>query len=556
VVVRQDDIVVVRRTVENIQKEEERFLKAVEQFCTLVSAETEAISRNIGEDEAVILAAQSAIAREPELRDEVFVHIDKDSVNAEYAFSLVCDRYIALFASLEDELMSARAADFRDIKNRILSILLGIPNMGLQNVPAGSVLVAEEISPSQAATLDPDRVHAVVTESGTRFSHIAIIVRALQIPAVVSVSNVCGLLSDGDEIIVDGERGDVLRNPDSHHVIKYKKWRQDEKQVMEELRSFRNRETRTKDGRRIRLDANLSVLKELSRVSENNVDGIGLFRTEALYLEAKQLPGEEEQFRSYRRVVQAMAGKPVVIRTLDMGGDKEVPFLPRMQERNPFLGIRGVRYCLRHTDIFKVQLTALLRASVYGNLRIMLPMITSVSELRAAKALIAEVMEELEACGIPYDPYIPVGIMVETPSAAICAGVLAGEADFFSIGTNDLTQYTMAVDRDNMSGDELFSPLHPAVLRMIHLAVEGAHSAGIQVGLCGEAAIDPIMVPLLIGMGVDELSVSPRSVLGVRRQIADIDSAEWKGHVQQVLCCGTPGEVTDSVRELLADKTG
>jgi len=548
VIIKQQQVVAPKMIVTNKENEKNRFMRAAEYFCEQVMRASDAVGRTIGEDEATIIAAQSAIVSDPELWDEVFEIIDSESMCAEYAFDQVCEKYIHLFTSLEDELMRARSADFQDIKSRLLSIMLGIKTVELQNVPRGSVLVADDISPSQAVTLNPTKVSGIVTRMGTRFSHIALIARALRIPAVVAVEDVWDKVESGEKLIVDGDSGNVLISPSDEQLVRYKQYRRRKRVHQQKLLGYRDRETYTADGRRIGLSANLALLGNLSIVAEDNVDGIGLFRTEFLYMGRNSLPSEEEQFTAYRRVLQAMGGKPVVIRTLDVGGDKQVPALHFGKEENPIMGERAIRYCLNHEDLFKVQLTALLRASIYGNLMILLPMIATVSELRKAKVLIAEVKKELDIDGVPYNDDVQVGSMIETPAAAICADALAREVDFFSVGTSDLTQYTLAADRCNKAVAGMFNTMHPAVLRMIKCAIDGARKSDIPAWICGEAAADLRMIPLLVGLGAEGLSVSISSVLAVRELLSRVDYSFWRGQIDRVLELETAAEVYTFVK--------
>jgi len=548
-IVQQDEVVVVRRAVTNQETEKKRFTDAAEQFCDELQIVSEIVSRNIGTEEADIIDVQSAIVQNAELVQEIFEKIENSHVNVEYAVDMVLESYVKAFESLEDELFRARAADVRDVKIRLLRILTGTNKVNLQNIPENSILVAEDIAPSQALVLDHSKISAIVTQMGTRFSHIAIIARALQIPTVVAVENACNTLREGDHLIVDGECGDIYRNPSQEKLIQYHERREEARRFYQILSEYRDKKTYTADEKRIGLSANLAMPQELAGIAENQVDGIGLFRTEYLYMNSHLLPGEQTQFESYRSVLQAMCGKPVVIRTLDAGGDKWISYLGQKREENPFLGQRGIRFCLSHQELFKTQISALLRSSVYGNLKILLPLISTITELRDAKRLIREVKDKLSAKGIPFDDQVPLGIMIETPSAALCADILAREVDFFSLGSNDLTQYTLAVDRNNETVADLYSPLHPSVLRLMKFAVDGAHGAGISVEVCGEIPSEMQLIPLLIGMGVDGFSVSSSSVLQVRQRIAQVDSGFWSDQIARILHLATPAEVKAYIHE-------
>ena len=551
VLIKQDDIVVVKRIVEDPVLEQKRLKAAVDRFCTETMTAYHTVKQNIGESEAGILSAQVVLVSDPELIGQVTQQIRRESVSAEYALSSVCERYVALFSHMEDELMRARAADFRDIKNRLLYNLLGIRHLDISEIAPGSVLVAKDISPSQIAAIQPGQIAAIVTQMGTGYSHLAIIARALQLPAVVAVDNLLASVREEDSLVVDGVEGLVLKNPGKAQLAHYKEVQSKLQSEQERLASYRCRPTVTADGKRIVLSANLSVRAELPGIKECDVDGIGLFRTEFLYMEGDSLPGEQQQFEIYRQIAKSMGEKPVVVRVLDMGGDKEIPSVGRSMETNPFLGHRGVRFLLDRTDIFKTQLSALLRAGVYGKLRLLVPMVTCVSEFRQVKALLQTVKAELRAKNIAFCEDIPLGVMVETPAAALCADALAREADFFSLGTNDLTQYTLCVDRDNEKVSGLYSAQHPAVLRLIRRAVRAAACAGIPVCVCGEAASDPLLLPLLVGMGINELSVNASSLLAVRKQLSGISYAFWQDKAEELLELSTAEEVFSAIQGLL-----
>lgn len=544
VLIKQDEIEVQKYAVSFLDAEKQRFLDAVEVFVAEVERAFEKVKLNVGEAEAAILSAQIAIIKDPELTKEVLRSVERQKVNVEYIFNSICNGYIALFSNLEDELMRARAADFRDIRNRMLSIMLGVQTVDLTNLPEGSILVAEDIPPSQAASINPENIRAIITQEGTKFSHIAIIARALQMPAVVAVENLLDVVHGGETIIVDGYKGKAWVNPGEAELEDHRLRLMGDRERRARLESFRERVARTADGERIGLLSNLAVPQELAVIRDHNADGVGLFRTEFLYMERKKPPSESEQYEAYKRVVRFLEGKPVVIRTLDVGGDKDIPYLYRDRELNPFLGYRAVRYCLGNHDMFKAQLAAILRAAVFGDVRILIPMITTVSELRQVRELVAEVRGELLARGKAFREDVPIGVMIETPAAAICAEELAREADFFSIGTNDLTQYVLAVDRGNGNVASLYSELHPAVLRMVEMTVRAAKKAGIKVSVCGESASDPLAIPFFLGIGVDELSVSSGFLLSVRSQLSTVSAQYWRERISTILAMETPAEVT------------
>jgi phosphotransferase system enzyme I (PtsI) len=428
--------------------------------------------------------------------------------------------YADMFAAVEDEMMRQRATDVKDIRSRLLGILLGAASVDLSNLPAGTVLVTRELTPSMTVGLQKENVAAIITASGGKTSHSAILARALQVPAVLSVTKVLEVVRDGDGLIVDGGEGIAILNPDERTRSEYLTRQKDYQARIASLEVYRSRPTADADGKRYQLFANIGSAAEAEVAAASGAEGIGLFRTEFLFMDRTSLPDEMVQYEAYRAVSQTMAGKEVIIRTLDVGGDKAIEYLGMEKEENPFLGHRAIRYCLDRPDLYKVQLRALLRAGAEEhNIKIMLPLVTSVDEVRAARELLEQCKQELSEAGLPYDKDIALGVMIETPAAALTADLLARESDFFSIGTNDLTQYTMAVDRGNAQVASLYTPFQPAVLRSIRSVITAAKEAGIPVGMCGEAAADPGLIPLLMAWGLDEFSVSTSSVLATRASI-------------------------------------
>ncbi len=545
VLVKQQEIVVPRRISEDPNAEKRRFSEASEIFAVEMQAATDVLSYNVGTEEAGIIAAQIALMHDPELHNEVNQLIYDEFVTAEYALQAVCEKYIALFHTFDDELMRARAADFKDVKNRMLSILLGIPELDLSDVPAGSVLVGEEFTPSQAVYLDPHKIVGIVNSAGNSFSHISIIARALGIPTIVLVKNAPQAIRDGEMVIVDGTNGDVIPNPTKEQLGEYRKRQQSVSQT--QTVPFYTITAKTADQRLVRLEANMSMLYDLEDILEYNVDGIGSFHTEVLFKNAHGIPTEEEQFAVYKKVVLAMQGKPVSVRPLGMCNDRDISCAHIAKSQTTLLKCQTTHHCPERPELLKAQLAAMLRAGAFGTLRILLPMISTLSQLMATKEVIQEVKAELAARRIPHNPSTPVGIMIETPAAAMCADLLAMQSDFFCIGTTGLTQYTLAVDRGLNSGT-LYSARHPAVLRLIHNTVECASQIGIPVLVSGKSSADPLMVPLLVGAGVDGLSVNLGSVLAVRRQIEGLDSAKWKQRFYTAMEMGTPAEVTNYVQ--------
>ncbi|WPX08984.1 phosphoenolpyruvate--protein phosphotransferase [Anaerocellum danielii] len=525
-----------RYNISNTEKEIERFIEAIDKAKKEISEIKKHAEQNLGSDKAMIFDAHLLILNDPE-----FVKMVKEKIqqgtNAEWAVNETAKFYESLLLGLDDEYMRERANDIKDVSERLIRILNGESDSeaGLKNLAEGSIIVAEDLTPSETAQMDKTKVAGFVTQQGGRTSHTAIIARTYEIPAVVGVKGVLGKIKDGDIVIVDGYQGIVLINPDKQILEEYEKRMKEEKQKKEELKRFAVTEVKTKDGRKVKVYANIAFPDEAEIAIKNGAEGIGLFRTEFLFMNRSSPPSEDEQFAAYKAVLEKMEGKPVIIRTLDVGGDKSIPYLNIENELNPFLGCRAIRLCLGHRELFKTQLKALLRASVYGNLKIMFPMITTAYELKEAKSILQEAKEELKKQGIEFSDKIEVGIMIETPAAALVSDILADEVDFFSIGTNDLIQYTLAIDRTNEKVSYLYDPLNPAILRLIKMTVDNAHKKGKEVGVCGEIASDENIVPILIGFGVDELSVNPAKILSIKKKITETDCNIEKSKVNKYL---------------------
>lgn len=501
-------------------EEKARLKEAVDTFCKVTQEMAEDIRRRVGEKESEILSGQIMMLSDPFMTGQMEEMIASGSC-AEAALDSVCQMYIEMFSNVDDELMRQRATDIRDIRTRMLRLLLGISSVDIASVPAGTVLVAKDLTPSMTVGLKKENISAILTEIGGKTSHSAILARALEIPAVLGIPQVLDQVSDGQQAIVDGESGEVILSPDEDTLKRYTaQWKEQQEQKAM-LSVYRDRKTQDADGRNYELYSNIGSVAEAQIALKNGAEGIGLFRTEFLFMDRTAMPTEQEQYEAYKAVSDIMQGKEVIIRTLDVGGDKEISYLKMESEQNPFLGWRAIRYCLEESDLFKVQLRALLRAGAeHKNIKIMLPLVTGVQEIRAAKQLLEECKQELAAQGIAYDDNIQVGIMIETPAAALIADLLAKEAAFFSIGTNDLTQYTLAVDRGNAKVENLYTTLHPAVLRSIRSIIRAAKEAKIPVGMCGEAAADPALIPLLLEFGLDEMSVSASSILKTRKIVS------------------------------------
>ena len=551
-ILREEKLVIENTGIEDAEAEKERFKSAVEQSIADVSALADDMASRIGEKEAEILNGHLMLLQDPMLTGEIENQIDNDKVCSEFAVETVCNMYADMFASMDDELMQQRAADMRDIKTRMQKILLGVQSVDVSLLPAGTILMAEDLTPSVTAGINPDNVAGIVTELGGRTSHSEILSRALEIPAVVAASGILSEVKDGDELILDGESGEIFVNPGSDLIAEYEKRRDAYLQEKEELKQYIGTSSTTVDGVTVEIAANIGKPEDVDRVLAYDGEGIGLFRTEFLFMDRNEMPTEDEQFEAYKKVAVAMKGKPVIIRTLDIGGDKEIPYMGLKKDENPFLGYRAIRFCLdRKDDIYRPQLKALLRASAFGNIKIMVPMVTCIEEYREAKELVADIGKELDETGIAYNKEIQVGIMVETAAASLMADVFAKEVDFFSIGTNDLTQYTMSVDRGNDKVSYLYSTFNPAVLRSIRHIIECGRREGIMVGMCGEAASDPLMIPLLLAFGLNEFSMSASAILKARKYITGYSVEELKAVAEQAMGFVTAAETQQFMKNFV-----
>ena len=489
------------KKITDVDAEVARFRKAVEDFTEKTMDMAAKMREQVGEKEAEILEGHVIMVSDPAMADEVTNQI-KDGTCAERALWNVCDMFIQIFSMAEDELTNQRVTDVQDMRNRLLKILLGKEEVDISQVPKGTILAARDLTPSMTVGLHKENVVGILTEVGGKTSHSAILARALEIPAVLSVPDIMQTVKDGQEAALDGDLGVVILDPSEEEKAEYHAKRDQYLKEKEALRALVGKPTITADGKQVELVCNIGKPQDSDMVLERDGEGVGLFRTEFLFMDRTNTPSEEEQFQAYKQVAETMQGKPVIIRTLDVGGDKEIPYLNLEKEENPFLGYRAIRVCLRQKDLYRAQLRALLRASAYGDIRIMVPMVTCLDELRQVKEILGELMKELDQEQIAYNKEIKVGIMVETPAASLMADLLAKEADFFSIGTNDLTQYTMVVDRGNAQVAYLYSAYNPAVLRSIAHVIACGNKAGIPVGMCGEAAADEKLSPLLLAKGI------------------------------------------------------
>jgi phosphoenolpyruvate-protein phosphotransferase len=535
------------RTITDTDAEIKRYDDAVAAFTEKTHAMAEAMKESVGEHNAEILEGHILLLTDPGM-DEITKGAIMSGTCAEAAFESTCDMFAGMFQMADDELTRQRATDIGDIKVRMLKILTGTPDMNISEVPAGTILVAEDLTPSMTAGIVKENVAGIITAVGGKTSHSAILARALEIPAVLSVDGIVDMVSDGMTAVVDGCDGICILDPSQEEVDEYQAKREKYLSDKALLEVYRGKDTVTADGAKVHLYGNIGNPEDAKQVAACDGEGVGLFRTEFLFMGASELPSEEEQFQAYKAAAETMEGREVIIRTLDVGGDKDIPYLGLEKEDNPFLGFRAVRYCLRNKDSYRVQLRALLRASAFGDIKIMVPLVTCVDEIRSVKALVKELMAELDAENIAYNKDIQVGAMIETPAASLIADLLAKEADFFSIGTNDLTQYTMAVDRGNAKVAYLYSSYNPAVLRSMKNIIEAANAAGIMVGMCGEAAADPLLIPLLISFGLGEFSVSATSVLATRGTIAKWSKAEADELAAKALSLATETEVAELLK--------
>ena len=534
----------VAKEIADVDAEIARFHGAIDQFTANTLAQADAVRKSTGDKEAEILEGHIAIISDPFIKGEI-ENLIKAHQCAEASVEQICQMFIDMFTATGDDLTMQRAADVKDIRDSLLSILLGVQEVKISDAPAGTVLVVKELTPSMTAGIKKENIVGIVTETGSQTSHSAILARAMEIPAVLSVPNALSQLSSGEQIIVDGFTGDVVTAPSEAEIAEYTAKRDTYLREKRELELYRGKPTVSASGEEYELCCNIGTPKDAVKAMEKDGEGVGLFRTEFLFMDRTSLPTEDEQFEAYKTAAVVLKGKPLIIRTLDIGGDKEIPYLGLEKEENPFMGFRAIRYCLKNRDMFKSQIKAILRASAFGDVRIMFPLITAVEELRAGKALVEEAKSDLRSSGIEFNENIPVGVMTETSASGVIADLLAKEADFFSIGTNDLTGYTMACDRGNSDVGYLYSPFQPSVLRLIKSIIENGVRAGIPVGMCGEAAANPMMIPLLMSFGLTEFSVSAVSVLKVRKNIAKWTKAEADEVAEKVMSMATEKEITE-----------
>lgn len=537
-----------KKSIQDALEETKRFHKAVDQSKSELTEIKNKAEKELGADKAAIFEAHLLVLSDPELIGTVERRIEEEQVNAEFALDAVANDFIAIFENMDNEYMKERAADIRDVTKRVMSHLLGLTFQSPAAINEEVIIVADDLTPSDTAQLNRQFVLGFATNIGGRTSHSAIMSRSMEIPAVVGTKTITSAVDNGTPLIVDGLDGVVIVNPTDEEKAAYQK---KQKQFLEQKALWAklvHEPTVTADGVHVELGANIGNPNDLEGVVNNGAEAIGLYRTEFLYMGRDRLPSEDEQFEAYKKVLETMGEKPVVIRTLDIGGDKKLPYLELPEELNPFLGVRAIRLCLERQDIFRTQLRALCRASVYGQLKIMFPMVATLEELREAKAILNEEKEKLIQEGVPVSDAIEVGMMVEIPSTAVIADRFAKEVDFFSIGTNDLIQYTLAADRMNEKVSYLYQPYHPAVLRLVHNVIQAAHKEGKWAGMCGEMAGDETAIPILLAMGLDEFSMSATSILPARSLLNNLSKAEVEKHIDAVLNLDTAEDVAQYVQ--------
>lgn len=543
VILKENELKIEKLKIEDISAEKQLVYNAIKE----VENEIEDLIQNISGTEKEIMQAYLMILQDQNLTEEIIKIIEQEKCNSLYAVETGLNKIIKTFEEMDDPYMSARSRDIEDMKKRILSKLLNIKEIDLSKLPENTILVAKELSTSDTAKINLKNISGIITEIGGVNSHMAIIARTNEIPAIVGIKHIFENIKESDYIALNGKTGEIFLNPKQEMIEELTKNQESLKQEKLELEKYKNEKTITKDGHQVELLANIGGPQDIQIVIDNTAEGVGLLRSEFLYMDAIDFPSEDEQFIAYKKIAESLENKRLVIRTLDIGGDKDLKYMKLPKEENPFLGYRAIRIYLDNVDLFKVQLRAILRASSYGNVSIMFPMISSVDELRKSKEIIEEVKKELNSKNIKFNENIEVGIMVEIPSSAIMADEFAKECDFFSIGTNDLIQYTIAVERGNEKLTNLYSHYNPAVIRLIKSAIDGAHKNGILCGMCGEAAGDVNFIPLLVGLGLDEFSMNANKILSVRKLITGLNFEECKKLANNVLHLASTEEVKDEL---------
>ena len=548
-VVEHSELVIEKKSIDNVEAEIAKLEDAVAVSKEELVKVKEKASEELGAEEAEIFEAHLLVLEDPELIGSAIDKIKTESVNAEYALNEIKEMFVSMFESMDNEYMKERAADIKDVTNRILRHILGIKVVDLSALSEEVVLIAHDLTPSDTATMNKKMVLGFLTDIGGRTSHTAIMSRTLEIAAIVGLNDITSKVKDGDFVVFNGDTGEVIVNPDEETINKYTELKAKYEDERKALQLLKGKPSVTLDGKHVELAGNIGTPNDIEGLIKNDAEGVGLYRTEFLYMDRDSFPTEEIQYEAYKAVLEGLDGKPIVIRTLDIGGDKELSYLSMEPEMNPFLGYRAIRLCLDRKDIFKTQLRALYRASVHGRLRIMFPMISSLEELLQAKEVVKEVLAELDSEGVAYAKDVEIGMMIEVPSAAVISDVLAKHVDFFSIGTNDLIQYTCAVDRMNQKISYLYNQFNPAVLRLIKTVIDNAHKEGKWAGMCGESAGDQKMIPILLGMGLDEFSMSPISILPARKLITSVKESDMKKLADDVFNMGTAEEIKSYIEK-------
>lgn len=545
IILKEEDIRPEKFRIENVESEKEVFYKAIH----AVEKETEELIEKLSGKEKDIMQAYLMIMQDPTLVQETITIIEQEKCNAAYATEIGFNKIVKMFEEMEDPYMAARSRDIADMKKKVLLKIMGKKEINLSKLPQNTILVAKELSTSDTAKMDLKNVVGIITELGGVNSHMAIMARTNQIPAIVGIKQVVDFIKENDYVAINGSSGEIFVNPSEQERIKLEEIKEALNQEKEQLKDYKNQISETKDGHKVELLANIGGVQDIEFVISNTAEGVGLLRSEFLYMDSEDFPTENEQFEAYKKVAKSLKNQKIIIRTLDIGGDKDLKYMKLPKEKNPFLGYRAIRIFLDNIALFKVQIRAILRASAYGNLGIMLPMISSIEELQQAKKVIGEVKEELRVKNVLFNENIEIGIMIEIPSAAVMAEELAKECDFFSIGTNDLIQYTVAAERGNEKIANLYTHFHPAVIRLIKYVIESAHKNHILCGMCGEAAGDKKFIPLLVGLGLDEFSMNANKVLQARKLIRELNFQDCQKLAEEVLKLKSSEEVKRKLKE-------
>lgn len=550
-VLKKEEIKIEKSKIENVSKELEKLELSLKSVIKETEKSIEMLKESSNNEQIQILEAYLMILQDETLTQKAKELIEQEKVNSVYAVEQGLGEIITNFRNIEDEYISQRANDIEDIKNRIISKLLKIKENNFSEIQPNTIIVTQELTTSDTAKVDMKNISGIISEIGGTNSHVSIIARNKQIPMIIRVGNIQAKIKDGDTIIVNGDTGEIYINPSTEEIEQYQRFQKEEREEKRKLEEYKNKIAKTKDGYQVEVSCNIGKPSDLEDALSVGADGIGLFRTEFLFMDSEQMPTEEEQFESYKEIGENMKDKLSIIRTLDAGGDKNIPYLNLEKEDNPFLGYRAIRVCLGNPEMFKTQLRAILRASIYGNLAIMFPMISTIDELRQAKRILEECKKELDYENIKYNKEIKVGMMIEIPAAAIMAESFAKECDFFSIGTNDLIQYTVAAERGNPKVANLYTKNHPAIIKLIKQTVDAAHKYGIFCGTCGEAASNFQYIPLLIGMGLNELSMNSSAILQAKKTITELDKKECEKLVDEVLQFSSDKEVEKKLKEFI-----